>query len=294
MMPRTRGQDVDAVHRQCSELVLQLRPAGIEAAASPLRAAAGLLAGSALARGDHGQREIAEVSCESVRLAADHVEGEQFFREGTAAPRRQVQGRPRTGRRIPADGWSRPAPGRPPHRGTAACTHGRSCRRESGRRARQALSAFRSAENSGNRKRVTAGAVTLWQDAGITLRTPPPVGTAQWTTALRDLENAAQLAGGEPGARTGTDAQVLRYLRRFDTHMAAATGSVNALSHSGGGGKPLTAFQQCVQAYEQHPSEDAQQIVPDTPGCRVSPVGQAKVTALFDAARDDNPATVTP
>jgi hypothetical protein len=58
--------------------------------------------------------------------------------------------------------------------------------------------------------------------------------------------------------------------------------------------KPLTAFQQCVQAYEQHPSETAQQIIPATPGCRTIPLGQAKVTALMDAAQDENPATAQP
>ncbi len=94
----------------------------------------------------------------------------------------------------------------------------------------QALAAFRKAEASGRPKRITATAVTLWQDAGITLRTPPPAGTAQWTTALRDLEHAAQLAGGDPGAPTGTGAQVLRWLRRFDRHIAAATAAVDTLS----------------------------------------------------------------
>lgn len=95
----------------------------------------------------------------------------------------------------------------------------------------QALSAFQKAEESGSQSAINTAAVTLWQDAGITLHTPPPVGTAQWTTALRDLEHAAQLAGGDPGARTGTDAQVLRWLRRFDRHITAASAEIAALSH---------------------------------------------------------------
>lgn len=71
-----------------------------------------------------------------------------------------------------------------------------------------------------------------------------------------------------------------------------------AIALSGGsksaGGPKLTSFQQCVQAYEQHPNETAQQIVPSTQGCRVIPLGEAKVTALMDAANHDNPATVKP
>jgi hypothetical protein len=60
-------------------------------------------------------------------------------------------------------------------------------------------------------------------------RTPPPVGTAQWSEAMKDLVHAAQLAGGDPGAPTGTDAQVERWLNRFDRHIAAATAAVSTL-----------------------------------------------------------------
>jgi len=91
------------------------------------------------------------------------------------------------------------------------------------------LAAWRKAEESGNAKAIASTAVTLWQDAGITARTPPPVGTAQWSEAMRDLVHAAQLAGGDPGASTGTDAQVERWLNRFDRHIAAATAAVSAL-----------------------------------------------------------------
>jgi hypothetical protein len=56
----------------------------------------------------------------------------------------------------------------------------------------------------------------------------------------------------------------------------------------------LTDFQQCVQAYEQHPNEDARQVVPETPACRVIPLGEAEYGALNDGAQDDNPATAEP
>jgi hypothetical protein len=56
----------------------------------------------------------------------------------------------------------------------------------------------------------------------------------------------------------------------------------------------LSDFGQCVAAYEAQPNEDAQQIVPATPACRVIPLGQAEVTALFDASHHDNPATARP
>jgi hypothetical protein len=56
----------------------------------------------------------------------------------------------------------------------------------------------------------------------------------------------------------------------------------------------LTNFQKCVQAYEQHPNEDARQVVPDTPACRVIPLGEAEYGALNEAAQDDNPATAEP
>jgi hypothetical protein len=56
----------------------------------------------------------------------------------------------------------------------------------------------------------------------------------------------------------------------------------------------LTDFQQCVQAYERHMNEDARQVVPDTPACRLIPLGEAEYGALNDAAQDDNPATAEP
>jgi hypothetical protein len=74
-----------------------------------------------------------------------------------------------------------------------------------------------------------ANAAAWWQMAGISLREPPPVGTAVWKAAVADWEKAAQLAGGDTGAPTGSVAEIERYLRRGDTHMAAATAAIAAL-----------------------------------------------------------------
>jgi hypothetical protein len=75
---------------------------------------------------------------------------------------------------------------------------------------------------------------------------------------------------------------------------AAAAAAIAGLTACSSPAPRLTSFQQCVQAYEQHPNETPIQVVPATPGCRVIPLGQAKIAALWDAARGDNPTTAKP
>lgn len=72
-------------------------------------------------------------------------------------------------------------------------------------------------------------ATTWWQMASTCLRTPPPVATVAWSAAMRDWQHAAQLAGGDAGAPTGSTTAVGQYLRKGSTRMATANAQIQAM-----------------------------------------------------------------
>jgi hypothetical protein len=74
-----------------------------------------------------------------------------------------------------------------------------------------------------------ANAENFWTIAGVSRKSPPPAGTAAFVAALGDWQMAAQLAGGDPGAPTGSLAQIRRYMNAGDVQIGAATAAMNAL-----------------------------------------------------------------
>jgi hypothetical protein len=86
-----------------------------------------------------------------------------------------------------------------------------------------------SAEKAWVKAPTTANATTWWQMATISLRTPPPVATVAWSAAMRDWRHAAQLAGGDAGAPTGSATAVEKSLREGSAHMATANAQIKAM-----------------------------------------------------------------
>jgi hypothetical protein len=79
--------------------------------------------------------------------------------------------------------------------------------------------------------------------------------------------------------------------------VAPAVGLALAIAGCGGGApaaKPLTPFQQCVKAYEQHPKESGNAVVNSTPACQKISSHEATVTALTEALKKVKPTKAKP